>query len=152
MIRRIYRLSNLSFSVADLLHIDLDEFEKFDLVLMFDLLPSLENPIGALRAARALTKQILLVETKIAPDPHGTGEMSGHQSSVQRSGSFTLIDQGEQSEDHAGGSTGFSLYPTPETLIRLMKRLGFRRVEVVPPLDVNEQLATNQRIIVAGYV
>jgi ABC-2 type transport system ATP-binding protein/lipopolysaccharide transport system ATP-binding protein len=153
LIRQIYGLPNLSFSTTDLMRVDPQGFEKFDVVLMFSLLFSLENPIGALKIARALTKQVLLIETPIAPEVSGQIDWGSYQQQKQLHGSFAVIDQAAEYHLPFCGLTDLTLCPGRETLIWLMKRLGFSKVEVVPsPPDAHEQLASNKRIMVAGYV
>jgi ABC-2 type transport system ATP-binding protein/lipopolysaccharide transport system ATP-binding protein len=153
LIRRIYNLPNLTFSVADMMRIDPDEFERFDLVFMLNLLFFLENPVGALRIARALTKQTLVIETLVAPEVSGQVDWGSCQTQKELQGSFALIDHRGETHLPYRGLTDFSLCPGRETLIKLMRRLGFSRVEVIdPPPETHEQLASHKRIIVAGYI
>ncbi len=45
-----------------------------------------------------------------------------------------------------------SLFPDINTLLYLMRAVGFDRVEVVQPSPLNEQLANGKRAMVAGWV
>ncbi len=153
LIRRIYNLPNLSFSVADVMRINPNEFEKFDVVLMLNLLFFFENPVGALKIARALTKQALIIETLVAPEVSGQIDWGSYQTQKEVQGSFALIDHRGETHLPFRGLTDLSLCPGRETLIRLMQRLGFSRVVVIqPPPEAHEQLASQKRIIVAGYL
>lgn len=153
LIRQVYDLPNLNFRVADLMQIDPDEFEKFDVVLMFSMVFSLENPIGAIRTARALTKEVLLIETLAAPEISGQIDWGSHQWQKQLQGSFALLDQREEINNPLCSLTGISLCPGRETLIWLLKRLNFSRVEIIPPPSgAYEQLASGKRVMIAAYV
>ncbi len=153
LIQRLCGLPNLSFSHADLRRLSPGESGRFDVVLMLDTLSSFENPINAIRLAKALTKRLLVIETPLAPEASGQIDLAIHGPQKQLRGSFALIDQTEESDPSAAGSVGISLYPGREALIWLMRRLGFSRVEVVtPPADASEQIASGKRLMVVGHV
>jgi ABC-type polysaccharide/polyol phosphate transport system ATPase subunit len=151
LIHGVYDLPNLDFSLADVTQIRPEEFGKFEVVLMFGMLFSLENPIAAVRHAAALTGRVLLIETAVAPEVTGQIDWGTCHAQKTMQGSFALIDQGHETEIPVCGLTGLSLCPGREALIWLMKRFGFSRVEIVPPpSDAFEQLAGNKRIVIAG--
>ncbi len=153
LIRQIYGLENLSFQTADLAKIETGEWEQFDVTLMLSLLFWMEDPIGALRAAKALTKRVLIIETPVAPEITGKIDWGTHRSQKSFHGTFAVMDQSIEKTLPIGSLTDLSLVPGRETLIWLLKRLGFARVEIVPPpADAYEQLATEKRIMVAAYV
>ncbi len=141
-LRKLYDLPNLSFRLADLMKINEKEFDKFDIVLMMGLLSSLENPIAGLRKAAALTKRMLLIETEV---------LSNHTEISQQpqerfKGAFGLIEAPEN-------SGGFSLLPSTESLIWLLKQTGFHRVDVLPPpADACEELKSGNRVFIAAYI
>ncbi|MGE0887061.1 MAG: ATP-binding cassette domain-containing protein [Blastocatellales bacterium] len=153
LIRQIYGLENLSFKTADLAKIETGEWEQFDVVLMLSLLFWMEDPIGALRTAKALTKRVLIIETPVAPEIAGKIDWGTHRSQKSFHGTFAVMDQSLEKTLPIGSLTDLSLVPGRETLLWLLERLGFARVEIVPPpADAYEQLATEKRIMVAAYV
>ena len=121
---------------------------------MFGLLYHLENPIAIVRLGRALTKEVCLIETQIAPNLSGTIEWGSCYSHKEIPGTFSVIDEmAEVSTDNKEASvTGISLVPSQEVLIWLLKRFGFNRVEIVPPpSDGYEQLVSGNRIMLAAF-
>jgi ABC-type polysaccharide/polyol phosphate transport system ATPase subunit/SAM-dependent methyltransferase len=153
LIHRLYDLPNLGFSVANLYELKPEQLGQFDVVLMLSLVFSLEDPINAIRIARSLTKSALIIETPVAPEVSGQIDWGTYRSHKPLQGSFALIDQSEEIDSPLCSLSGISLCPGRESLIWLMKRLGFSRVEVLPPPeDAYEQLAAGKRIMVIGYV
>jgi ABC-type polysaccharide/polyol phosphate transport system ATPase subunit/SAM-dependent methyltransferase len=151
LIRRIYSYPNLSFGLVTLGQDNQTNFGQFDIVLLLGLLGLQEDPVGLLRAARALTKRVLLIETPVVPEATGQFEW-GHQSK-QLLGSFGLIDQRAEAQLPPGNLTKLSLCPGREALLRLLERLGFARVEVVPPPPgAVEQLVSGKQLMLAAYV
>lgn len=153
LIRQAYGHTNLQFRHLDLFKIRPGELERFDVVLMFGLLYHLENPIGALRIARNLTKRVCLVETQIAPGLDGVIDWGCHKHVCPMQGSFAVIDQPDFAQSAEASLTGLSLVPSKNALLWIMNQLGFSRCEVVPPLaGAYEQLASGKRILVAGNI
>lgn len=152
LIRQIYGLKNLSFQTGDITKIDTTDWQKFDVVVMLSVLFWLENPIRALRAAKALTRQVLIIETPVAPELSGDMDWGGGQRKTVQ-GSFAVLDQASEKTLPIGSLTDLSLCPGRETLIWMLKHLGFSRVEIVPPPPgAYEHLATGNRVMIAAYV
>lgn len=151
LIREAYGLDNLSFKVVDIN--GYEPQEQFDVVLMLSLLIWLENPIGALRLARQMTHRVLVVETPVVPEVSGQIDWGSHHAQKPLVGSFGLIDNEQELLLPLSGPTNLALVPGRTTLIWLLQRLGFSKVEVIaPPQDSYEQLAAGKRILVAAYV
>ena len=64
MIKEIYSIQNADFVQDDMETMPPGRSEPADIVAMFDLLYNFKDPIGVLRRARELTKQVLLIETQ----------------------------------------------------------------------------------------
>ncbi|MGH9842014.1 MAG: ATP-binding cassette domain-containing protein [Blastocatellia bacterium] len=153
LMRRIYGLRYLKFRHADFMGLDPATAGQFDIVLLFALLYQLENPIGALRAAKALAKKMVVVETQVAHDH--TGRMNWGTASAYKEieGTFALLDRSDGVEAFHGGLTGIALCPGRDTLVRAMELIGFSRVEVLsPPAGAYDLLASGQRVVVIGHV
>ncbi len=153
LMRRIYDLPHLQFRHLNLWQINAGNFGQSDVVLLLGLLYNLENPLGALRLAHALARRVVIIETQLAPDLTGEIAWGAEASQKMVQGSFALIDQ--QTEAHLPfmSLTALSLCPGRAALLAAMHRIGFKRVEVLPPPpDAYEQFAAGKRICVAGYL
>jgi ABC-type polysaccharide/polyol phosphate transport system ATPase subunit/SAM-dependent methyltransferase len=153
LLRRFYNLPKLGFSNYDARRLNANDYGRFDVVLMLDLLTSFENPINAIRIATSMTNKLLIVETPVAPEPDG--EIEGDVEGVGKRlrGSFGLVDQRENPTAPAFGTTRISLYPGREALLYLLESVGFSRVEVVPPPEgACEPLASGKRVMIAAYM
>jgi tRNA (mo5U34)-methyltransferase len=126
----------------------------FDLTLMFGLIYHLENPVGAIRVARRHTRRLCLVETQLAPTVRGVTDWGSYRYPHAIVGSFGIVDE---TPDVASGNREanvrtISLFPDRDGLVFLMRAVGFDRVEFVQPNDLNEQLASGKRAMVAGWI
>lgn len=153
LIRRACKMDNLQFRHLDLLRINPKEFGQFDIVLMLGLIFQTENPIGMLRAVKSLTRRVAIIEAQFAPEARGSFDWGGQKYQKQAHGSFAVIDQTIEKETPVGGLSNISLCPGREALLWTMQRLGFARIEILPPPpDAYEQFAKGQRALVAGYL
>lgn len=124
-----------------------------DLVLCFGLIYHLENPVGALRVARSLTKKVCVVETQVVPGMTGWVDYGSYRFVRPLKGSFGIIDEIDDTHGPEASTTGICLVPSVEALVWIMQRVGFARVEVLPvPADGYEQLVHHKRVMVAGWV
>jgi SAM-dependent methyltransferase len=152
LIRQMYGLTNLSFQTGDVAKLDPAEWPQFDVTLMLSVLFWLENPIGVLRAVKALTRRLLIIETLVAPDLKEEIVWDGPIRKPSQ-GSFSLLDLTAESKSLLGSLTELSFCPGRESLIWVLKKLGFSRVElVVPPPNAYEQLASGVRIMIVARV
>jgi len=143
-----------SFDLGDVTKLGGGDLGRHDAVLMLGLLYHLENPIGALRAARAHASRLCLVETQVAPEVGGTIEWGSRRWEKQVQGGFALIDEATElsSRNMEANVTALSLVPTPTALLHAMRAVGFDRVELLRPTAENEQLAHGKRVMAAGWV
>ncbi len=153
LMRRIYGLDNLGFQVADINSVSANEIGQFDVVLMMGVLSWLENPIGALRKAKALTKKMLIIETPVASDLSGEVDWGNRQAPETSLGAFAVLDQAAECNSTFGSLTDLSLCPGRETLVQILGKLGFSSVEVMPVLPhAHEQLVSGGRIMIVAKV
>lgn len=129
------------------------ELGTFDVVLMLGLIYHLENPVGALRLARALTRGVCVVETQIVPGLTGVVDYGSYRFVRPLKGSFGIIDETEETHGPEASTTGICLVPSLDALFWILRKIGFARVELVPvPEDGYEQLRYGKRAMVACYV
>jgi hypothetical protein len=124
-----------------------------DLVLMFGLLYHLENPVGALRVARALTRRACVIETQVVPHLSGMVDWGSYEYVRPLKGCFGIIDEIDETHAPEASVTGVCLAPSTEGLLWLLRAVGFRDAYVLPvPADGYEQLRYGKRVMVAALV
>lgn len=125
----------------------------FDLVLCFGLLYHLEDPIGALRTARRLCKDLCVVETQVVPNMSGNVDWGSYRFVKPLQGVFGIIDETWETHGKEASVTGICLAPSTEGLIWIMQKVGFVDVQLLPcPDDGYEQLRFGKRVMVSGRV
>lgn len=128
-------------------------FGRHDLVLCFGLIYHLENPVGALRTARELCSDTCLVETQVVPNLSGPVDWGSYRFVKPLQGVFGLIDETEETHGPEMSTTGICLAPSVEGLLWIMRKVGFREVEIIaPPADAYEQHRYGKRVMVMGRV
>ncbi|QJR16440.1 class I SAM-dependent methyltransferase [Usitatibacter palustris] len=138
--------------------VDLEEAQAkdigtHDVTLMLGLLYHLENPVRALRLARAVTKRTLLIETQVVPHMSGVVDWGAHTFQRHMVGSFGIIDETEETHAPEASARGICLAPSIEGLEWLLKRVGFSNVErLAPPADGYEQHLGQKRVMFAADV
>ncbi len=153
LIRRAWQLDNLHFRHLDVFRINPKQFGQFDVVLLLGLIFQTENPIGLLRLAKDLARRMVIVEAQYAIEACGDFSWGSKNSKKEAHGSFAVIDQTAEKDSTVGGLSDLSLCPGKEALLWTMQRLGFSRVEVLPPPpDAYEQFASGHRALIAGYL
>lgn len=153
LIRDLLGLRQLRFRQADVMTLDAGAVGSHDLVLCLGLIYHLENPVGALRVARALCRNLCLVETQIVPGQTGWVDYGSYRFVRPLKGSFGIIDETGETHGPEASTTGICLVPSIEALLWILGRIGFARVEVLPvPEDGYEQLVHHKRVMVAAWV
>ena len=153
LIRDALQLRNMRVQQSDVHALSTAAMGRFDIVLMLGLIYHLENPVGALRTAQALTQRICLVETQIVPGLTGVVDYGSYRFVRPLKGSLGIIDETEETHGPEASTTGICLVPSLDALMWIMRKVGFRRVEILPPpADAYEQLRYGKRVMVAGFV
>jgi hypothetical protein len=130
-----------------------EQIGQHDVTLMLGLLYHLENPVRALRLARAVTRRVLLIESQVVPNLSGTVDWGSWQFQRHMVGSFGIIDETEETHAPEASVRGICLAPSIPALEWLLKRVGFARVErLLPPPDGHEQLVGHKRAMFAAHV
>lgn len=152
LMARACGLSNMRFAQVDINAVDPRTLGAFDISLMLGLLYHIENPVGALRAARALTRRACVVETQVTPNMTGVVDWGSYQFQRQMIGSLALIDETGVTDNPESSTTGICIVPSYEALVWMLRAVGFRRVErIMPPEGAYEQLASGKRVMVIAY-
>jgi hypothetical protein len=153
LIARACGLSNLRAALYDVNTLSPAQLGQFDVTLMLGLLYHVENPVGAIRLARALTRKACVIETQVVPNMTGIVDWGSFQFQRPLVASFGIIDETAETHAPEASTTGICVTPSYEALIFLMRKLGFARVERVPvPSGGYEQLASGKRVMVIGFV
>jgi SAM-dependent methyltransferase len=153
LIRDVLGLRNLRIAKSDVHALTPEALGTFDIVLMLGLIYHLENPVGALRVARALTKRLCLVETQIVPGMSGVVDYGSYRFVRPLKGSFGIVDETEETHGPEASTTGICLVPSLDALFWILRKVGFSRVELLPPPeDAYEQLRYGKRVMVAAFV
>lgn len=155
LIGQALALDNVDWRQADVHDLDTAALGTFDVVLTLGLIYHLENPIGALRQARALTAPggVCVIETQIVPGLSGWVDYGSYRFVRPLKGSFGIIDETEETHGPEASTTGICLVPSIEALHWIARKIGFDRVERVEvPADGYEQLLYNKRAMLACHV
>jgi hypothetical protein len=153
LITRVLGFDDPRFIHSDIFDLDTDALGTFDVVLMLGLLYHLENPVGALRLARALCRDLFVIETQVVPGMSGMVDFGSYRFVRPLKGSFGLIDELDETHGPEAGATGICLVPSVEALTWLLEKVGFRDVTVLqPPADAYEQLLFGKRVMVSARV
>ena len=130
-----------------------DEIGVHDVTLMLGLLYHLENPVRALRLARAVTGRVMLIESQVVPHLAGLIDWGSVQFQRHMVGTFGIVDETEERHAPEAGVRGICLAPSIEALEWLLRRVGFARVErLEPPAGGYEQLVNRKRAMFAAHV
>lgn len=125
---------------------------QHDVTLMLGLLYHLENPVRALRLARAITREVFVIETQVVPHMSGMVDWGSYQFQRYMVGSFGVVDETAETHANEASTRGICLAPSIETLAWMLGKVGFPRVEMVPvPEGGHEQLVGRKRVMFAAY-
>lgn len=146
-------LSNVAIVQSDVHHLPYDTLGTHDLVLCFGLIYHLEDPVGALRAAKRLCQGTCIVETQVVPNLSGPVDWGSYRFVKPLKGVFGIIDETYELHGPEMSITGVCLAPSVEGLLWIMEAIGFKDVHLVKPPDgAYEQHRYGKRVMVAGRV
>lgn len=146
--------ARLTFEVADALSLEPGTSGTHDVVLMIGLVYPLENPIGALRVARALTRGVCVVEAQVTeqhtPITSGVGVTDRYeQLEASWAAKFEPAQDFHPMASHGGV---ISLVPNLAALLQAMEVVVFRNVRLLEaPEGHNQQYVQRHRAMVVGY-
>lgn len=140
---------------GDVLRLEPAALGTFDVVLCLGLVYHLENPVGALRIARALTRGVCVVESQLTeqvqPIRHGGGETGVFFD--QDASWAAYLEPLQLQDDNPIASHGgvVSFVPNRAALLQAMAVAGFTRCEALVPETGNQQYVNGHRLVVAGW-
>ena len=150
LVARLAGLDDVQFEQANLYDLRPERDGTFDLTLFLGVLYHLENPVGALKVARSLTRELCVIETQVArPAPDLTYAWGSHPE--PRSGRAMAV--GRVDEHHVAEGEAVVLLPTLAALYDLLRAAGFKDVELAePPAGAHAQFVARDRVVVFARV
>jgi tRNA (mo5U34)-methyltransferase len=145
----------LRLQTSDVFDLDPASLGAFDIVMCFGLIYHLEDPVGALRIARALTRGVCLVESQlteqVAPIRHGWGETGKFME--QEASWASYYEEPHLQDGHPIASHGgvISLIPNRAALLEAVRAAGFSRCEPLVPETGNQQYVQGNRLVLAAW-
>ena len=144
----------LQFELADVFDLRRERIGTFDVVLCLGLIYHLENPVGALRIARALTQRRLRGRVATGRAARAAAPRFGRtgQFMTQEAAWAAFPARRRQESEWAASHGGVvSLIPNRAALIQAMRASGFERIEcpAVQP-TLNPQYVEGHRLVVVG--
>jgi hypothetical protein len=146
LISELAGLPNTSFEQGNLFDLDPERDGRYDLTLFLGILYHLDNPVGALKLARAMTKELCVIETQVARAAPELEYLWGGDTHL-RSG--YPIAAGRVGPRHVAEDTQMTLVPTLNALYYMLYAVGFERVNLaIPSPSAYEQYANYDRVVV----
>jgi SAM-dependent methyltransferase len=137
-------LANHDVRMLDARRIDEHDLGRFDVVLCFGLLYHMANPFNLLRRLRAVTRELLLVETHVAPAHHRDlaekhARLPKRRRVVELDGvpfeGLLVPHEGRHERSKGSLDAEWAFWLTPESLVTALTRAGFRIDEWHHELD-----------------
>ena len=143
-------LEGIDFDQRNLYEIAPDRDGSYDLTLLLGVLYHLENPVGALRAARSVTTELCVIETQVARPASDLSYAWGTDPNL-RSGHAMAV--GRVDPHHAAETEAVVLLPTLAALHDLLRAAGFARIELAePPASATRQFVEGDRVVIFASV
>jgi tRNA (mo5U34)-methyltransferase len=145
----------LRFHRSNVNDLDPEEFGRYDVVLALGLVYHLEDPVGFLRIARALTAGVFIVESQLtrqdAAIEYGWGAAN---SCLSTDASFAAAVECYETDCTTASPTGtLSLIPNRAALELMLRVAGFEDIDWLEPgEDHNEQYRRGDRAIAVARV
>lgn len=157
LVRDHFRIpaGRLDFRCDDVFNLSESTLGKFDVVLCLGLVYHLENPVGALRVARSLTRRVCIIESQLtrqtSPIVLGNGRTEQYE---ERSASFAALLETDQDENMLASSGGvLSFVPNRAALELAVTAAGFDGHEWVEPAPThNRQYILGDRGVLVAHV
>lgn len=145
----------LALQQANIYDLPISSDEQFDVVLLLGLVYHVEDPMGALRRARARTRTLMVVESQLtrqaSPILHGWGSSDSIE---EAPGSFATRVEPDADINPVASSGGvLSLVPNRVALEQMVTVAGFRRTEFLTPAPHhNPQYTRGDRAVMLAWI
>jgi tRNA (mo5U34)-methyltransferase len=144
----------LDFDQRDLFDLDPAALGQFDVVAMLGIVYHLENPVGAVRLARALTTGVCLIESQVIDSGEPIEWTTPEEEPRSAAASFALYrepDEETKLSPLAAMPGVVSLIPNRAALVEMTAAAGFGSVEMVdPPADAHPEHLSGKRAVVVA--
>jgi hypothetical protein len=146
--------ARLELRCADVFEIRPSELGLFDVVLCLGLVYHLEDPIGAIRMAHALTAGVCVIESQLTRQTehivHGWGATAEYETTPASWAARLEADQDSNRLASAGGVV--SLIPNRAALVQAVEASGFAEMEFPrPDPGYNAQYVQGDRAVVLAW-
>jgi hypothetical protein len=144
----------LEFACGDVFKLEPAELGTFDVVLCLGLVYHLENPVGAIRIARAVTRGMCVIESQLTRQTdvivHGNGRSNQYE---ETSASFAAVVETDHETNLLASAGGVvSLIPNRSALIQAVEVAGFQKLEVAAPAPGhNRQYVLGDRAVLLAW-
>jgi tRNA (mo5U34)-methyltransferase len=145
----------LELRCSNIFELDACTLGAFDVVLCLGLVYHLENPVGALRIARSLTRGVCIIESQLTrqmkPITFGFGQSGVYEQSVA---SFAVLVESDQDGNPRASAGGvMSLIPNRAALLHAATAAGFSKLDIVEPQSRhNRQYRLGDRVVLIARV
>ena len=151
-VKRQLQVKNISFDVANIDSLTPERYGAFDLTLFLGLLYHLEDPIGALRRLRAVTRELCVVDTQVLRDGPSVTTIAGMEE-VETNDILAVLEEPEWDESPLAAMTVSALVPNKSALFTMLRHAGFRNVrQAMPYPGCYDRYANFDRVIVFASV
>ncbi len=134
---------------ADLFELDPERLGRFDVVTLLGILYHLENPMGAMRLAYALTTSLCVIESQVA-DPDVSFERLGEEAEgPDQAPGFVAHREADQISPLAAMPGILSLVPNRAAIVEMALAAGFGSAEIVEPEPEDRELRRERAIVLA---
>lgn len=143
-------VERLRFIESDVFDLDLEALGQFDVVLVLGFVYHLEDPVGAVRRARALTKSLCVIESQLTrqerPIVHGNGV---NDVLFTAEASFGAVVEPDAEHNQLASAPGIlSLIPNRAAFEAMVRVSGFEHVEFARPrADQDRQYVRGDRAV-----
>lgn len=143
----------LVFEVEDFLE-NRDPEGTYDLTLFLGLLYHLENPMGALRLLRKVTKTLCIIETQLTRFNTTVESGWGREGEKLRlSASLAIYEETDMEHNRLASYRSLSFIPNIAAVRQMLGAAGFFKVAQVPAQPgMNPQYLTNDRGVFLAFV
>ena len=143
----------LVFQVEDFLE-NRDPEGTYDLTLFLGLLYHLENPMGALRLLRKVTKTLCIIETQLTRFNTTVESGWGREGEKLRlSASLAIYEETDMEHNRLASYRSLSFIPNIAAVRQMLGAAGFFKVAQVPAQPgMNPQYLTNDRGVFLAFV